>query len=61
MERVFLSEYVSDTRTAQIYMIWQSKSYVVECWQQDYKAIKGPFSREFTAENVAEDWVLGRI
>lgn len=61
MERVFLSEYVSDTRTAHIYMIWHLKTYVVECWQQDYKAIKGPFSTLITAENIAEDWVLGRI
>ena len=61
MERVFLSEYVSDTRTAHIYMIWLTKTYVVECWQQDSKEIRGPFSTEFIAENMAEDWVLGRI
>ena len=56
-DRLFLSEYVQGTRTAQLFQRTTGLDYVVYCFCCGHEAESEPFATQQLAEDWAEDWV----
>lgn len=60
-DRLFLSEYLEGTRTAQVFQRRQEKDFVVYCFCCGHEAESEPFATEDQAESWAEDWVQKEV
>lgn len=60
MEKLFLSEYVSDdqNKTAQVYKVLGQNCFQVDCYRSSEVIKSEIFLREHQADDFAEDWVL---
>lgn len=56
-DRLFLSEYVSKTRTAHVFKRLEQRDFVVFCFCCGHETETEPFDTEQLAEDWAEDWV----
>jgi hypothetical protein len=56
-DRLFVSEYVEGTRTAQLLQRRTEQDYVVYCFCCGHEAESEPFGTLQLAEDWAEDWV----
>ena len=56
-DRLFLSEFVQGTRTAQVFQRRIELDYVVYCFCCGHEAESEPFETEQLADDWAEDWV----
>ena len=57
-DRLFLHEYVSDIKTAQVYRDLATNKYWVLGYRQSAIELQEVFRTEHEAEDYAEDWVL---
>ena len=56
-DRLFISEYMEGTRTAQLLQRTTKQDYVVYCFCCGHEAETEPFENKQLAEDWAEDWV----
>lgn len=56
---LFLSEYYSETRTAQVFRCLDSAQYMVIGYVKNQEILKDYFSTEYLAEDRAEDFCQG--
>lgn len=61
MDKVFLSEYVSDSnrRSAQVFKVKDQAAFVVDCYDCEDIVKSEVVGRERTAEDIADDWCKG--
>jgi len=60
-DRLFLSEYTSKTRTAQVFQRLTEKDFVVFCFCCGQETETDPFESQSLAENWAKDWLLKQV